>query len=94
MEMLEDYHENGRINEILNLFHPEYFEKDQNPNRWWVPTLPVFVLRHYFDLFVVDDDRLLLCLIDISADTLLCFREKPEDSNNSSELSRLRQGNP
>ena len=46
MEMLEDYHENGRINEILNLFHPEYFEKDQNPNRCWVPTLPVFVLRH------------------------------------------------
>jgi len=24
----------------MKLFHPEYFEKVQNPNRWWVPTLP------------------------------------------------------
>jgi hypothetical protein len=41
MEMLEDYHENGGILNLTTLlFHPEYFERVQDPN---LPTLLVFV---------------------------------------------------
>ena len=40
MEMLEDYHKNGRIIQVLISslkFLTKYFERVQNPNRWWEP---------------------------------------------------------